>query len=267
MDEAQNEPKHVTRRRFVGGAAVLGAGVFLWSAPRLVRRPDPLAFNEVEGLPPFRRLVKDGDVSSGVGDAGSAILIGLDAGAPKADPEILAAVRADPCAALFQGAEEGSAVPVAYFSDVRCPWCRIMEERLDALGVMQDPGIAFVEHELPVFGPPSEAAARAILAAPDPESAAALRERLRHTPGLTDTAYIRDLASRLGLDSDALLARMGAAFVRDRLARSRAAARLLGFLGTPGLVIGHTVVSGAVPTETLARIIEDERLRGPAVCG
>lgn len=157
-------------------------------------------------------------------------------------------------------------MPVAYFSDIRCPWCRTMEERLDELGVVQDLNIALVEHESPVYGPASEAAARAILAAPTPESAAALRARLRHTPGLTDAGYIPDLADRLGLEADALLIRMESAPVTERLARSRAAARLLGFVGTPGLVVGRTAISGVVPTETLARIIKDEQQRSAPIC-
>ena len=170
MNDPETAPEQVTRRRLLGGAAVVGAGAALWFGSRLVARPDPLAFAEIGGLPPFRRLLKDAEVSIGANNTNSVVLIGLDAGGTRVDPETLSTVRAAPCATLFRGTEEGRAMPVAYFSDVRCPWCRIMEERLATLGVAQDPTIAFVEHELPVFGPASEAAARAILAAPSPRA-------------------------------------------------------------------------------------------------
>jgi len=41
---------------------------------------------------------------------------------------------------------------------------------------------------------------------------------------------------------------------------------VFGIVGTPGLVIGRTVMSGAVPEPLLRRVIADERSLPPIVC-
>ena len=55
--------------------------------------------------------------------------------------------------------------------------------------------------------------------------------------------------------------------VRARFAlRSRALADVFGFRGTPGLVIGRTVLNGAVDRHLIERILDDERNQPPLAC-
>ena len=54
--------------------------------------------------------------------------------------------------------------------------------------------------------------------------------------------------------------------VQAELDRTRALADIFGFIGTPGLVIGRTVLNGAIPYTLLRRIAEDEKSRQTSVC-
>ena len=54
--------------------------------------------------------------------------------------------------------------------------------------------------------------------------------------------------------------------VQAELDQTRALADVFGFIGTPGLVSGRTVMTGAVPASLLRRIIADERSLAPVAC-
>lgn len=244
--------------------AGLGAVLVAYAAPWRRFWPERLVFTDIAGLPPFRRLETGAQVSTG--PQASPALIGLDAAPAAGEGEVarVAAMRADPCDFLFPG-WDGSGVPIAYFSDFRCPWCRVLEADLAA--VLEGRDVAMFHHELPLFGPSSEAAARASIAAARQGGQERLRERLLRARAVTDRAYVASVAGTLGLDPERLLRDMDAAETGEALARTRAAARVLGLIGTPGLVIGRTVISGAVPAETLTQVLDDEAASATGVCG
>jgi 2-hydroxychromene-2-carboxylate isomerase len=78
--------------------------------------------------------------------------------------------------------------------------------------------------------------------------------------GLVPTpAYLAEVAEGLGLDPARLLRDMGSAGIDAALRRSSALADVFALPGTPALVVGRTVVLGAVGERTLARLIERER--------
>jgi Protein-disulfide isomerase len=47
------------------------------------------------------------------------------------------------------------------------------------------------------------------------------------------------------------------------LRTTEAIARIFGFIGTPALVVGRTVVVGAVSEGVIAALVEQERREGP----
>jgi len=110
-------------------------------------------------------------------------LIGIERRSDENDRRRAAAdaVRDDLCAALFGMDQPDGVVPVAYFSDFRCPYCRVLERDLDTL-FAEDPALRLVQHELPIFGPPSEFAARASVAAVRQGGQQELRRRFMRTP-------------------------------------------------------------------------------------
>ena len=243
------------RRRAVLAGGVLLAAAWTKGVPSLAPPGDSdLTFRDLPDLPPFRVLVSEGAVSAGMD--GSALLAGLPGAAP-VDPalaDLRQRVRADPWAALY-GTASSPAVPVAVFSDVRCPNCRVMETRLSEVVAADPAAVRIVRHELPVFGAASVTAARALLAADRQDAAQDLRDRLIRTPAVTDMAYVVAVARQVGLDPDRLRRDMGSARIDAMLRHSRAVADVFGFIGTPAFGVGRTVFMGVVPTSALRALL------------
>lgn len=225
------------------GAALAGLGLI--GAPRLWLRfgPRPI-FEDIAGLPGFRRLA-GGQTSGG----GAVALIGVDHDAER--------IPASPCTGLFPERIVSGSVPVAYFSDARCIYCRTMSPMLKR---MEEAGeIAVAWHELPLLSPASVVAARASIAARAQGAFDIFHQRLMGTPFLPTDPYLRDIARDAGIDPARLLFDMNAPFVEGELAVSAALARRFGFIGTPGMVIGRTVVLGQLSEAALARLLAIER--------
>ena len=93
-----------------------------------------------------------------------------------------------------------------------------------------------------------------------------LRRRLLRTSLVADERSLLTVAATVGLDPDQLQRDMRSALVQAERDQTRALADVFGFIGTPGLVIGRTVMMGAVPVSLLQHVIADERSLGPLVC-
>lgn len=157
-------------------------------------------------------------------------------------------------------------MPIAYFSEFRCPYCRALEQDLDTLVADYPTSFRLVQHELPIFGPASELAARASVAAARQGKQQELRRRFMRTPLVAEEASVLRVATTISLDVDQLARDMASPEVQADLDRTRALADVFGFVGTPGLVIGRTVLNGAIPYTLLRRIADDERSMPTAVC-
>ena len=59
------------------------------------------------------------------------------------------------------------------------------------------------------------------------------------------------------------LADMDSDVVSERLRITEAVARIFGFIGTPALVVGRTVIVGTVSENVIAALVEQERREGP----
>ena len=245
----------------VGGivGAVYGLRAMPWN---LVLDRGPKYF-AIDSLPPFRTVQSGGQVSGE-----TAAFIGLDA--PNGDAEArrarAAAVKFDLCSALFGTAISQDVVPIAYFSEFRCPYCRALERDLDDIMATDPDTIRIIQHELPIFGPSSELAARASVAAARQGLQQPLRQRFMRTPFLADQRAVLAIGASVGLDTDKLVKDMNSPEVQAELDRTRALADVFGFIGTPGLVVGHTVILGALPTPLLRRIITDEHSMPQVAC-
>lgn len=169
----------------------------------------------------------------------------------------------DPCTALYDGPIPAGRVPVAFFTDINCPYCRMMEPRIAALSPDR---VAVTWHDLPLLGEASVAAARAIAAAEMQGAATALRARLTRTRFQPDQAYLTALASGVGIDADRLATDMTSDDVTQRIATSLGLAALFGIFGTPALVVGHTLAIGNRTSGQIETMI-DSAETGPGACG
>lgn len=152
------------------------------------------------------------------------------------------------------------AVTLVEFSDARCPYCKQLHTAMGNL-VRRNPDVRVVLKDLPVLGPNSVLAARALLAAqrqgkygPLHDALMALRE------DLTEPVIQRE-AEKVGLDWARLRREMDDPAIADRIARNRRMAELLRIEGTPAVVIGDQLLPGAVDLATLERLVEAERAK------
>lgn len=167
-------------------------------------------------------------------------------------------------AALFRNAADpvkgnprGDVTLVEFF-DARCGYCKQLHPTMEAL-IRRDPNLRVVMKDLPVLGPNSVFAARALLAAQRQGGYGRLYDALMALRGEPTEAVLRQQAERLGLDWARLRQDMDDPAVQARLQANLALAHALGIEGTPALVIGRTLVPGAVDLPTLERLVAETR--------
>jgi protein-disulfide isomerase len=248
--------------------AVLAAGsavVVAWvaGAPHLSRLWRPrLTYRDLPGLDPFRALEASGGLSGA-----AAVLAGLDP--PKTpDPQQearVAAVRADPCTALF-GDMADPRLPIAFFSDFNCPNCQALDATLEDLLSARPDDLRLIRHQLPLLGAASTVASQAVLAADLQGGYTAMHDRLMRSRLVTDLDQVVRIAESAGLDGRRLVADMQTDRIATALDRAKAIASVFGLYGTPATVIGRTMFLGNLPKADVAQIIDEELAALPMSC-
>ena len=110
-------------------------------------------------------------------------------------------------------------------------------------------------------------AARAALAVAKQGRYLDFHARLMETRFMPTLAYVEALAEDIGLDQSQLVADMDAPDIAAHLQRSAMLASRFGFVGTPGMVVGRTIVQGAITRAALEDLIAEEAAAGAAgVC-
>ncbi|MGG5821225.1 DsbA family protein [Falsiroseomonas sp. HW251] len=154
-------------------------------------------------------------------------------------------------------------VTIVEFFDARCPYCKQMQPAMDAL-LRRDPNIRVVMKDLPILGPSSVVAARALLAAHRQGRYAAYYDALIALRGEPTEAVLREQAQRVGLDWNRLRRDMDDPTIAQRIEANLRLAQALGVDGTPALVIGPDanaaqLVPGALELAQLERMVSQAR--------
>jgi protein-disulfide isomerase len=179
--------------------------------------------------------------------------IAAQAGALLRDP-------ADP----VKGNPRGDVTLVEFF-DARCGYCKVLHPTMEAL-LQADPNIRVVMKDLPILGPASVVASRVLLAAQRQGQYLSLQAALMRLRVEPTEAVLKAEAEKLGLDWARIQREMNEPDIQRRLEGNLALARALSIEGTPALVIGTTLVPGAVDLATLQQLVADAR-RQPARSG
>jgi protein-disulfide isomerase len=255
---------HSRRRTLILlGAASAGAFATLRGASWLLDRyAGELEFIPLDDPPGFRRLSLVGattgafDPLAGIPTPGDAVASGFTA------------ANEDLCPALFGEASlAAGVVPVAFFSDFNCPNCETMYDQLLTMEAEAPHRLRVRRHEWPILGPSSEISARAAIAAGRQGDRRAFNRRLQRTVFAPSEAYLRDLAEAADLDPDRFFQDMNSDATTQELMASAALSRRFGFPGTPGLVVGRTVVIGQIGQATLNALVDAESKIGlPTGC-
>lgn len=239
----------------IGGAMCVAIAI----PPVLRRLPSDFDFEPLTDFPGFRRM------AGGAVSGNNIALIGLDDRLPTPyDPPPKALL--DPCLALF--GPEGytpEKLPVAIFSDFNCPYCKILDKRLVTLRDSGAP-VRLIWHEMPLLGPSSYRSAKAVLAAGFLGKAEAARDYLWNRSLRPGPSALAEMAEALDLLPTMLQREFDGARVVNALAADLDLGSRLGLPGTPGVVIGRTLVIGAIKDADLKKLIDLERSEPQGVC-
>lgn len=151
-------------------------------------------------------------------------------------------------------------VTIVEFFDLRCPYCKRLHAELVGL-LRRDRELRIVMKDLPILGPQSVVAARALLAAQRQGKYVELFDALMGVRGEPTDAVIRAAAERLGIDHARMRREMDDPAIQRRIETNIALARALRIEGTPALVIGETLIPGVVPMPQLEQLIAEQRQR------
>jgi protein-disulfide isomerase len=158
-----------------------------------------------------------------------------------------------------KGNPQGSVTVVEFF-DARCGYCRQMEPAMAEL-LKRDGDVRLVLKDLPVLGPNSVLASRALFAAQRQGKYAELHDALLAMRGDTPEPVLQAEAERVGLDWARLRRDMDDPTVQQRIDRNLRLAQSLGIQGTPALVVGEALVPGAVDLAALQGLVAEARGR------
>ena len=178
---------------------------------------------------------------------------GASRAAIAAHAEALFRDPADPSKGNPQGA-----VTVVEFFDPRCGYCKRMRPVVEEL-LRRQRDVRWVMKDLPILGPNSVLASRALLAAQRQGKYAELHDallKLREEPA---EPVLRREAERAGLDWARLRRDMEDPAIQRRIEANTQLAQALQVQGTPAMVVGGTLVPGAVDLASLERLVAEVR--------
>ena len=152
-------------------------------------------------------------------------------------------------------------ITVVEFLDYRCGYCRRASDEVEEL-IASDGNIRFIVKEFPILGEASVTSSRFAIAtrlvAGDDAYKAAHDALIALNTDLSEPV-LRRLADTLGVDADAVLAKMDDEEVSQIIADTRALAQKLRINGTPTFVMGEELVRGYVPLDAMKSIVANER--------
>lgn len=157
-------------------------------------------------------------------------------------------------------------VTLVEFFDNECPFCKKLSPAIERL-LSEDSGVRVVLKEFPILGPGSEISARYALA-----SIGQGKYSQFHTALMEDKTpehqlaepHILEIAAKAGLDVERLKKDAAKPAIAARIEANRTLARKLTISGTPGLVVGDKIESGALTIEALRQaVIESRKARQP----
>ncbi len=162
----------------------------------------------------------------------------------------------------FVGGNPEGSLTVVEFIDYRCGYCRKAHAEVQEL-VASDGDIRYVVKEFPILGDQSVIASRfaiATLQVAGDEAYekvnAGFYESFR---GDVTKETLIAFATDLGLDSEAIVARMDAPEVTKVIEENHLLAQRMQISGTPTFVMGGQMLRGYAPLDTMRAIVKEER--------
>lgn len=166
------------------------------------------------------------------------------------------ALKRDP--ASFVAGNPAGDVTLVEFFDYNCGYCRAVVGTIQSL-LSQDKKLRLVLKEWPIRGSDSQAASRVSLAATKQSKFLAFHFALLSEKDHVNEAVALATAQRVGLDMDQLRKDMKSIESDQIFARNEVLAQKIGIEGTPGFVVGQSIIPGAVNIERFKQLIAEVR--------
>ncbi|MEQ9643782.1 MAG: DsbA family protein [Alphaproteobacteria bacterium] len=156
------------------------------------------------------------------------------------------------------------AVPVVEFFDYNCGYCKRILPTMQQLQAKND-DLRFIFKELPILSDESIQASRVAIAAKKQGKYLELHNELMAYRGRVDGRVAMKVAEDMGLDMNKLKQDLHSPEVGAEIDANRRLAEALGIRGTPTLLIGESLIPGALPYERIMAVVE-ERRQNCAIC-
>lgn len=191
----------------------------------------------------------------------------LEARQAEAQTQADAALVSDNAAAIFEdgysfvGGNPDGDITLVEFLDYRCGYCRRAHPEV-AMLLEMDGNIRLIVKEFPILGEQSVMASRFAIAAKQiggGEAYKAVSDTLMEFSGDITLPALERMATTLGLDADAITARMNSEEVTREIQETRALAQRLQISGTPTFVLEDELLRGYLPYDQLSIIVDEKR--------
>ena len=148
-------------------------------------------------------------------------------------------------------------VTLVEFFDYNCTYCRRAEADMKKL-IATEPNLRIVLKQFPVLGPGSVEAAKVAVALQmtAPEKYGDFHDAMLEEPGQVNGEKALAVAQSLGIDPEALKAKLDSDEVKANIGESYTLANKLNLTGTPSYVTHKEVIVGAVGYDTLKAKVE-----------
>ena len=148
-------------------------------------------------------------------------------------------------------------VTLVEFFDYNCTYCRSAEADMKKL-ISTEPNLRIVLKQFPVLGPGSVEAAKVAVALQmtAPEKYGDFHDAMLEEPGQVNGEKALAVAQSLGIDPEALKAKLDSDEVKANIGESYTLANKLNLTGTPSYVTHKEVIVGAVGYDTLKAKVE-----------
>lgn len=184
--------------------------------------------------------------------------------AQAANDETLVAQNA---AAIFDdgyswvGGNPDGDITLVEFLDYRCGYCRRAMPEVASL-LKSDGNIRLIIKEMPILGEDSVIMSRFAIATrhvAGDDAYKAAHDALMGFNGKPTDVSLGRLAGQLGLDGDAILAKMNAEEVSNELRQTQQLAQKLQITGTPTFVLETELLRGFLPADQMAILVDQIR--------
>ncbi len=156
------------------------------------------------------------------------------------------------------GNPEGTVTLIEFF-DYNCGYCKRSNPVLQSL-IANNPNLKVVYKEWPILTETSDIAARIALAVnlAAPDKYEALHQALLSVNSLKTADDVWKVVKKVGIDREAVEAKMDHPEVKQHLQQTSTLAQQLGITGTPAFIVGDQILKGAYPIEQIQAAIDSQ---------